>query len=1033
MVKAHRLLNIDRGDYPRLGLLAPTFAVTAACTVILASLSKALFLSQNPISLLPWMFLGAAVITAAASLGYVALMRALPLAARFRLLLGLAVASLLALRAAFPIAPALCGVVILLWCPAIGHLLVVQTWNVASSLLPMRQGKRLLPVLAAVTTVGAALGGGLVQLLLRWMGAEDLLVVAAVALVYPLVRVRALVLGLGGDDARRQPAPASAAPSESKERAPGESEIAAGFRSILKKPLLAELALLSFLLQAASLVVDYQFSAELKPQLDKDGIAAFLGTFYWTSNLVVLGLTLLATSRFVRLVGIGVALAASSIVIGVGSAAYFIASTSGSVATFWVIAATAFAERVAQYAFTKPAVQMVYMPLQTSGGERAKTIIDGVVYRLATAVVSILLLLASPQLTSQFRLSPPALVACLVVLYLGVRVRPHYRHALFEALRARRLDADLARYLRDGLGQRAARDLEARLASDSPGQVLQALEVAQDLNVPIPAARIDQLAEHDDERVARAALEVMEGLGRTPSIALLRRMLGAHRPPKTLRALLVLLSDRATDELAEIVRPLTDHPDPSVASAACVFRIRAAGAVESFSDEVRGDATRPGGGGRRLQVTGMTRAGDFARELPELVHHDNTAVRNDAIEQMGELGLSLFIAPLLACLDRWDARARSAKALARFGDEAMAAYREHLAIDDLRLAGRVALLKVVERIATDQARALLVETCASPGAILRDHAVEALWRNAAEAGDKPDDGVLRELVSGEIARLQMLSAVELCLAKRRSRVGPRLATFAAEVTAQQTRSERRVFRLMGLLYDREALQRAYLHYRSREARARSNAIELLEQHITDDALRGFVPLIERQEDARGNLRPRSMVIGALADRDDIDRLASGDPWLDRLWSWVKKDDEGAELDWDEPLDRLVQLKAMPMFARSSGEALLEMTSALSRHRVAAGEEVFACGSTGREVYWVLEGEVVVTPPDGTKVTLGRHECFGEMEALDGLARCARVVASADTVLARLELEHFEDALELTPHLLRTLIEVLSRRLRAAIA
>ena len=305
MVKAHRILSIDRGDVPRLIALAPAFVVVSACTVILASLSKALFLSANPISLLPWMFLGAAVITALTSLGYVALMRAMRLAGRFRLLLWTAVLSLLALRGGFPVAPALFGIAILLWCPAIGHLLVVQIWNVASSLLPTRQGKRLMPVLAAVTTLGAALGGLSVQFLLRWMGAEDLLVVAAALLLYPLLSVRKMIAALSTDQ------DATPAPRPDK----GGSEVAEGFRSIRRRPLLFDLALLSFLLQAASLVIDYQFSAEIKPQFDKDGIAAFLGTFYWTSNLVVLVFTLFATSRVVRLVGIGWALSASGIVI----------------------------------------------------------------------------------------------------------------------------------------------------------------------------------------------------------------------------------------------------------------------------------------------------------------------------------------------------------------------------------------------------------------------------------------------------------------------------------------------------------------------------------------------------------------------------------------------------------------------------------------------------------------------------------------------------------------------------------------------
>ncbi len=1031
-MKAHRLLNIDRGDYPRLLVLAPTFAVVAASTVILASLSKALFLSGNPISLLPWMFLGAAVITAATSLGYVTLMQWMPLAPRFRLLLGVAATSLFLLRLGFPIAPSLVGIVILLWCPAAGHLLVVQTWNVASSLLPTRQGKRLMPVLAAVTTLGAALGGLLVQLLLRWLQAEDLLVVAALALLLPLARVQAVVRGVGAQleptsvadppPALSHATPSTATPSESG------SAIAQGFASIFRRPLLADLAVLSFLLQAASLVVDYQFSAELKPQFDKEGIAAFLGTFYWTSNLAVLVLTLLATSRFVRLVGIGLALATSGIVIGVGSGLYFATAATGMAPMFWVIAATAFAERVAAYAFVKPAVQMVYMPLQTSGGERAKTIIDGVIYRLATVAVSVLLLVAVPDLHDQFRLSLPAVIACAMVVYLGTRIGPHYRRALFEALRARRLDADLARYLRDGLGGGEVREIEAQLRGGSPEHVLQALAVAKELQLPPSPELLVQLAEHDDERVARGALQSMRSLEMAADHDLVARMLAAHRPPKLLRALLVLLSDQATPELAEVVRPLTRHEDAGVASAACVFRIRAAGAGASFDAEVRGSKAQ-------MRLTGMTRAGDFARELPELMHHPQTQVRQDAVEQMGELGLAMFVAPLIACLDRFQVRAASANALVRFGDRAMAAFAEHIEGDELRLAARVALLKVVERIGSSEARVLLVRTCQSEVATLRQHAVEALWRQGAER-DAPRlaASTVRGLIQAELDRLQVLSAVELLLIDRAPvGVSSRHAMFACEVSALQTSSERRVFHLMGLLYDRDALHRAYLHYRSPQSRVRSNAIELLEQHITDVSLASFVALIERQEDAKGNMRPRSMVVRGLPADGNIDTLVAGDAWLTRLWCWIQTRDHatqnGRALDLGEPLDRLVRLKEMELFAQASGEPLLEMASALERRAVVAGECIFERGSTGRDVYWVLDGEVDLEPARGARVTLQRDACFGEVAALDGVARCVSATATTDGTLAQLSLEDFEDAIELSPVLLRGMIQIMSRRLR----
>jgi CRP/FNR family cyclic AMP-dependent transcriptional regulator len=1053
-VKAHRLLSIDRADYPTVAILAPVFALSSACTVILASLGKALFLSANPISLLPWMFLGSSLLTAGTSLGYVALMRTMTLGARFLLLLTVAATSFLVLRVVYPLQPAALGVAILLWCPAAGHLLLVQTWNLASTLLPTRQGKRLLPVLAAVTTLGAAIGGGLVQVGLRWVKAEDLLVLSTLTLVYPLMRIRPLIAGLGGET----PAKGAKDAKESDETTGAEKPTESGWAAIAKKPLLADLALLTFLLQAASLVVDYQLSAELKPQFDKEGIASFLGTFYWSSNLVVLAVTLVATSRFVRLTGIGVALAASSIVLGAGSLVYVVAAFTAAVPAFWVIVATSFGERVAQYALSRPAMQMVYMPLQTRGGERAKTLIDGVVYRLATAAVSILLVLVAPDLRSQFRFSPAAVLACLAVVYLGVRIGPHYKQALTEALRARRLDAATFTYLRDALGGGQVREVEERLASDDPHHVLRAIEVARDLGLVLEKDRLERLAGHEDARVACAALKSLEGQGHTPSAELLETLLDEGRPPKVLRAILQLLSENVTPEIIAAVRPLASHPDASVASAACVFRIRAAGGVDVFEGEVQGgkpsnqegdqQGDQPGDKAAKAlyasnRITGMTRAGDFARELADLTAHPAVQVRRDAIEQMGQLGLPYFIAPLIGCLAKSDARREAAEALVRFGARALPRLADHVDSDDLSLAARSAVLKVIERLGSAQALAALVTVARERGDALRDHAVEAIWRMTAdERAPRPEPALLEALVLDEIARLQRYSAIEVLLGGRITR---RRGFFIGELSAQQLAAERRAFRLLALLFNREAVHRAFLHYKSDVQRVRSNAIELLEQHIKTPALAAFVPLVERQEDAKGNLRPRSVVLGKLAEGGDVGALLTHDPWLARVWSWAKQTDkigpdgkpapESARAEggaWDDELDRLLQVKQLPMFTAVSGQELLPLVEGLERRACAKGDVIYRAGDDGRSVYWLLDGEVRLLRSTGRELVVRRHECFGEMSALDGLPRSATARAAAAATLVELPFERFEDAIELHPSLLRQLVGVLSRRLREAI-
>jgi HEAT repeat protein len=1016
LLKAHRLLNIDRGDFPKLGQLAPIFAATSAATVVLATLAKALFLSANPIVLLPWMFLGSSAITAGLSLGYVAAMRRLGLSLRFFALLLVAAGSFVALRAAFPLSPARFGMVILLWCPAAGHLLLMQTWNLASTLLPTRQGKRLLPVLAAVTTLGAALGGWLVQLLLRWVSAEDLLVAAAALAALPLWRVRGVITRLGGPARERDEAePARKAPAR-----------------IAGQPMLVELATLSFLLQGASLIIDYQFSAELKPALDKDGIASFLGAFYGASNLVVLCLTLLFTSRFIRLAGIGVALAMSGIVLGVGSAVYAVAR-AGALPGFWIIAATAFGERVAQYAFSRPAAQMLYMPLSQEIGERAKTLVDGVVHRVATAVVSVLLLVTAPSVADQFRLSPAAALACAVVLYLGVRIGPQYRQALLAALRARRIDPTTARYLQAGLSDASVIEVERKLASPDPATVLSALEVARELALALEPERLEQLALHDDERVACAAVRALQATGRPPGAELLEQMLAGDRPPRVLRAILQLLSESGSDDLARVARPLASHPDAGVASAACVARIRAAGGVERFEDEIASPPQRSAAvsAGR---VTGMTRAGEFARELAELAAHPSAEVRRDAIEQMSQLGLPYFIAPLIGCLGRPNVRKEAMQALVRFGARALPRLRDHLGAAELSLAAQMALLDVIERLASREAVAALVEVCRSRADGLCDHAVESLWRLGADpAAPHPDKAELGELCAAEVSRLEVYSAIEMLLL---GRLSPRRAMFVRELAAQQQAAERRAFRLLALIYNREAMQRAYLHYRSAQSRARSNAIELLEQHIDGLELKPFVALIERQEDAHGGMRPRSLVVQKLADHGSVDALLENEPWLARVWGWAASPGHDREargdVDWDDPLDRLLRLKELPMFAGLRGPLLLPLSNALRRRQLAAGDAVFA-EEDGRQVYWVLEGEVRLSLASGRALALGRHECFGLVAALDGGGRCGRARAVADAVVAELAHDDFEDALDLDPALMRALIGLLSQRLREAIA
>ena len=63
-----------------------------------------------------------------------------------------------------------------------------------------------------------------------------------------------------------------------------------------------------------------------------------------------------------------------------------------------------------------------------------------------------------------------------------------------------------------------------------------------------------------------------------------------------------------------------------------------------------------------------------------------------------------------------------------------------------------------------------------------------------------------------------------------------------------------------------------------------------------------------------------------------------------------------------------------------------------------GHVIFEEGSTGRELYVVLDGEVEIAKVAGAAktviVTLGKGEFFGEMAVIDGSSRSATAIAAA---------------------------------------
>lgn len=117
---------------------------------------------------------------------------------------------------------------------------------------------------------------------------------------------------------------------------------------------------------------------------------------------------------------------------------------------------------------------------------------------------------------------------------------------------------------------------------------------------------------------------------------------------------------------------------------------------------------------------------------------------------------------------------------------------------------------------------------------------------------------------------------------------------------------------------------------------------------------------------------------------------------------------------------------------------IEAVDALSKHWIvrtyAPHELIVAHGESGRDVFFILEGNVRVTlySANGREVFYGDRghgDIVGELAAIDGQARSASVVALEPTRAARLPPSAFRDLIADNPDFSRALLEHLSAVIR----
>ncbi len=131
------------------------------------------------------------------------------------------------------------------------------------------------------------------------------------------------------------------------------------------------------------------------------------------------------------------------------------------------------------------------------------------------------------------------------------------------------------------------------------------------------------------------------------------------------------------------------------------------------------------------------------------------------------------------------------------------------------------------------------------------------------------------------------------------------------------------------------------------------------------------------------------------------------------------------------VEKVLFLKGVDLFRTIPGEELSHIAQITEEQEYDPQQVIFNEGDAGDAMYLIVDGKVKVHSGEKIFAEFGTKQCFGEMSILDSEPRSASVTALTDLTLLRIQRDDFAEILAEKPEISRSIIKVLTRRLREA--
>jgi AAA family ATP:ADP antiporter len=265
------------------------------------------------------------------------------------------------------------GRIFFIWTSVFNLFVVSVFWALMVDVFDSEQGKRLFGFIAAGATVGGIVGSSVTASLARAVPATYLMLGSALFLEVAVFSVRRLAHLSAA--LRQRPI------GRGKEEVPIGGSIFAGLTHAFKSAYLVNVGIYILLFSITSTFIYFQQAEIVRHGFAERGArTAFFARVDLLVNSLTLGAQLFLTGRVLRAIGVGLTLAALPALSVLGFGTLAMAPTIAVLVSYQVL------RRAGNFAFARPAREVLFTVVPREDKYKAKSFIDTVVYRTGDQV-----------------------------------------------------------------------------------------------------------------------------------------------------------------------------------------------------------------------------------------------------------------------------------------------------------------------------------------------------------------------------------------------------------------------------------------------------------------------------------------------------------------------------------------------------------------------------------------------------------------------------------------------------------------------